>query len=358
MSGGVDSSVAAFLLKEQGYEVVGLFMKLWHNPKCSTSMENSCCDETAFLEARKTAEKIGIPLYAVDAREKFKNSVVDYFINEYKKLQTPNPCVVCNKMIKFGWMLDYAKKLGCDYLATGHYARIKKEGNIYNLYKGEDLTRDQSYFLYQLDQNQLAKIVFPLGGLKKKEVIIIAKEKGIFNVSKKESREICFTANYREFLQDYLDKSYFLPGEIVDKEGKVVGSHMGLVNYTIGQRKGVTQSGIKRESGTVPLYVIGFNKEKNQLVVGEKEDLLRKSFEMEEVNFIDPKDEEAAMGKGLTDVSVRIRYGVLEVPSIVKQSEEKTRFRVDTMQPLLSVTLGQSAVLYRNDRVIGGGIIV
>lgn len=350
MSGGVDSSVAALLLKNQGFEVVGFFMRLWHSPSCSLS-ENACCDEAAFLEARKVAKKIGIPLYAVDARHKFKKEVVDYFVDEYKNLRTPNPCVVCNQKIKFGWLLDYAKKIGCDYLATGHYARIDKKDGAFKLLKGIDETRDQSYFLYRLGQEELKKIIFPLGELKKSEVIALAKGAGIYLKDKKESREICFTRDFRGFLKEHLSDEYYAPGNIVDKAGNIVGRHQGIVNYTIGQRKGLSQSGQKGGGNISPLYVYGFDLLKNELKVDTKDKLFKDSFYVENFKFIDPKK-----GHISKNVKVKIRYGAIEEPCSFGV-ENRDIVKVNLKEPLFAPTVGQSAVFYSGDEVIGGGVI-
>ena len=372
MSGGVDSSVSALLLKQQGYDVVGLFMKLWHDP-CGTG-QNACCDEKALADAQKVAKEIGIPLYVVDVRREFKEAVTDYFIDEYSNCRTPNPCVVCNKKIKFGWLLDFAKKIGCDYLATGHYARVSKSVNqrvsnsvqeltnrpadslFYSLEKGKDLAKDQSYFLYRLSQDQLSRIIFPVGGMTKDEVRKIAKENDLPVHEKKESQEICFVEDdYRSFLKRNLGENAFQAGEIVDSEGNIIGRHEGLINYTIGQRKGIDQvASSKGQVARKPLYVIGFNREKNQLVVGEDKDLLKKEFVVESVSWINPSSEgQVASSKGL---KVKIRYKADEVPCSVTMIRD-SRFMIQTAKPVRAVTPGQSAVFYSGDEVIGGGVI-
>lgn len=380
MSGGVDSSVAALLLKKQGFEVVGFFMKLWHDP-CGTG-ENACCDDRSLMDARAVAEKIRMPLYVVDAREEFKMAVTDYFVDEYRALQTPNPCVVCNKKIKFGFLLDFAKKIGCEYLATGHYARIVDDsGNpnfkfqisnqiqnnkskniptmgqssneaIFRLCKGKDEKKDQSYFLYQLSQEQLAQIIFPLGEMNKSEVRQIAHEHELPVHEKKESQEICFVeSDYRDFLRRQLGADAFKPGEIVDSRGFVIGRHDGLINYTIGQRRNVNQELRIMNQGSQknPLYVIGFDKDKNRLIVGEDSELWRTEFRIQNAGFR-IKDSE------LDKLEVKIRYRAEAIPCSAEKTGDR-EYRIRLAVPARAITPGQSAVFYRGDEVIGGGVI-
>jgi tRNA-specific 2-thiouridylase len=378
MSGGVDSSVAALLLKKQGFEVVGFFMKLWHDP-CGTG-ENACCDDRSLMDARAVAEKIRMPLYVVDAREEFKMAVTDYFVDEYRALQTPNPCVVCNKKIKFGFLLDFAKKIGCDYLATGHYARIKDSSDLslnnfqfslnyqssnekinekcemendkYRLLKARDEKKDQSYFLYQLSQGQLAQIIFPLGEMNKSEVRQIAHEHELPVHEKKESQEICFVeSDYRDFLRRQLGADAFKPGEIVDSRGFVIGRHDGLINYTIGQRRNVNQELRIMNQGSQknPLYVIGFDKDKNRLIVGEDSELWRTEFRIQNAGFR-IKDSE------LDKLEVKIRYRAEAIPCSAEKTGDR-EYRIRLAVPARAITPGQSAVFYRGDEVIGGGVI-
>jgi len=532
MSGGVDSSVAAKILKDQGYEVVGLFMKLWHDP-CGTR-ENACCDQKALMDARAVADQLGITFYEIDARKVFKKEITDYFVREYGELKTPNPCVLCNKMIKFGWMLDFAEKIGCQFLATGHYARIKNSSQIssnnqniadchfdirlwrdekspvissqpahkisrpeehrdvemttgervspldllgrddkdYHLLKGVDVTKDQSYFLWQLDQKQLSKIIFPLGEMTKLEVRKLAKKWNLPTHEKAESQEICFVENdYREFLRRHLGEGHFEPGNIVDKEGNIIGRHEGLVNYTIGQRKGIeqifklchfdspssppchfdspsgvekspnplgdavlsesasrrisptpTSRGVEMTTGTKnisrddnrgfrkPLYVTGFNMEKNELIVGEDKELFKQEFEIMDASFVchsrpdgprpeqhichsrldressPPADEAGSCvadsldwipalelagwndNKGnkqlkTENLKVKIRYKAEEIPCSISVTDNSclpagtAKFKIHLSLPVRAITLGQSAVFYLGDEVIGGGII-
>ncbi|MDO8443968.1 MAG: tRNA 2-thiouridine(34) synthase MnmA [bacterium] len=376
MSGGVDSSVSALLLKQAGYEVVGLFMKLWHDP-CGTS-QNACCDDKALADAHLVAKKIGIPLYEVDARKEFKEEVTDYFIDEYRNIRTPNPCVVCNKKIKFGWLLDFAQKLGCEKLATGHYARViddagnpnieirnpkQIQNSKFKLLKGVDEKKDQSYFLYQLNQDQLSKIIFPVGGMTKPEVRKIAEKNGLPVFEKAESQEVCFVSDndYRAFLRRYLSENSFKPGKIVDLKGEVIGEHDGLVNYTVGQRKGITQvkshpstglgaGKLKVKSDTTPKYVIGFNLEKNELIVGDDKDLFKKEFEIRDAHW---DDESKVKSEKL---KVKIRYKAQEVPCSISLIHN-SKFLIRLHDKVRATTPGQSAVFYDGDEVIGGGII-
>lgn len=359
MSGGVDSSVAAKLLIEDGYEVVGFFMKLWHDPTCKIARSNACCDEKSLRDARKVAEMLGIKFYVVDAREKFKKYVVDYFIEEYKNLRTPNPCVVCNEKIKFGWLLDYAQKLGCEYLATGHYARIARDDKNFKLLKGRDENKDQTYFLYRLNQDQLSHILFPVGEHTKPEVREMAKKWDLPVHEKKESQEVCFVQEetYRDFLRRYLPENYFKSGEIVDSKGSVIGKHEGLINYTIGQRKGISQNAEckiqnrecrmeQRHQDRKPLYVTGFDLEKNQLVVGAEKDLVKGDAVLEQVTWI---------GRDAKSLEAKIRYRSETVPA--RLVVDGTSFVVKFQKPQRAVTPGQSIIFYDGDEVLGGGII-
>lgn len=379
LSGGVDSAVAAKILKDQGHQVVGLFLKLWSDPTCEIVGENRCCDYEALEDARRVAAKLDIPFYVVDAKQEFKKEVVDYFIEEYKHLRTPNPCVVCNEKIKFDLLLKKALSIGCEKLATGHYARISKKSCVrskiknqrsknrselratcYSLLAGVDESKDQGYMLYRLNQWQLEHVVFPLGEMNKREVRALAVEWDLPVKEKAESQEICFfgDSDYRDFLRRYLSERYFVPGEIVDAVGNVVGHHNGLINYTIGQRKNVDQSEkIKDQNDNEklknkqPLYVIGFKPKDNQLIVGEGGEVYAKEMIVSELSWIDP---EFRIGDA-DNVSVKIRYKAKKVGcKLIQENYLKVIF--DSSQR--AVTPGQSAVFYIGDEVIGGGTIV
>ena len=393
MSGGVDSSVAAKILKDEGHELVGLFLKLWSDPLCSVAKDNRCCNYEALEDARKVAHGLDIPFYVINAVDEFKKEVVDYFIDEYKELNTPNPCIVCNEKIKFDLLLKKALSIGCEKLATGHYARINpchsrpdrestildprvkpEDDNIfYKLKAGIDGTKDQSYMLYRLNQNQLSKTLFPLGEMIKKDVRELAVKWNLPVKEKPESQEICFFGDrdYRSFLKRYLDDKFFEPGKIVDKEGNALGTHEGLINYTIGQRKGIEQElRIKNQESSKkqPLYVIGFDIEKNQLVVGGDDDIYKKEMTVSDLNWILPQTMDYGLPtKGL---SVKIRYRHAAVPCLVSHPERSEGSRDssplaqnDTIEvvfdePQRAVTPGQSAVFYDGDEVIVGGIIL
>lgn len=361
MSGGVDSSVVAKILKDEGHDLVGLFLKLWHDDSatCSVRKENRCCNYEALEDARMVAAKLDIPFYVIDAKKEFKKEVVDYFLKEYQNLRTPNPCIICNETIKFDLLLKKALSIGCEKLATGHYTRISHG----KLFKGIDETKDQSYMLYRLNQAQLSKIIFPLGEMRKKDVRELAIKWDLPVKEKPESQEICFFADkdYRAFLRRYLDQGFFQSGDIVDSNGKVIGKHDGLLNYTIGQRRLIDQQ--ISEGEKEPLYVIGFNKEKNQLIVGRDEDVYKKEMIVSNLNWIN----DVKVGK----ISVKIRYRHPDFPCKIvsprsrgsKNSSIDSRLRGNDKlsvlfnKPQRAVTPGQSSVFYTGDEVLGGGII-
>lgn len=383
MSGGVDSSVVAKLLKDEGHELVGLFLKLWQDPLCTIAKENRCCNYEALEDARRVAHSLDIPFYVINAKDEFKKEVVDYFIDEYKKLNTPNPCIVCNEKIKFDLLMKKALSIGCEKLATGHYARILEENSSgksnklvtrnYKLKTGIDATKDQSYMLYRLDQNQLSKVLFPLGEMTKKEVRTLAVKWNLPVKEKPESQEICFIGDkdYREFLGRYLPEKYFKPGEIVDRKGNVLGKHEGLINYTIGQRKGINQVEsrklkVESDKPKQPLYVIGFDVQKNQLIVGEDEDIYQKEMIVSNLNWILSKSRNYQLET--KNLSVKIRYRHEAVPcklmnlrtEELKDNETVKQFNnlhVMFDKPQRAITPGQSAVFYSGDVVLGGGII-
>ncbi len=365
MSGGVDSSVAAKILKNEGHDLVGLFLKLWSDSSssCSTRKENRCCDYEALEDARIVAAKLKISFYVIDAKVEFKKEVVDYFLQEYKNLRTPNPCIVCNETIKFDLLLKKVLSIGCEKLATGHYARIE-DGK---LFKGVDETKDQSYMLYRLKQNQLSKVMFPIGEMKKKNVRDLATLWDLPVKEKPESQEICFFADkdHRAFLRRYLDAGYFKSGDIVDSEGNIIGQHDGLLNYTIGQRRLIDQlraSSFKLQADKQPLYVIGFDKEKNQLIVGNDEEVYKKEMIVSNLNWIDKK-----LDLKSKKLKVKIRYHHPEVecetieqlsnPSRPGKAEANEAIRVVFVEKQRAITPGQSAVFYLGDEVLSGGII-
>ena len=332
ISGGVDSSVSALLLKKEGYEVIGATMKLF---------------DSDTNDSKEVCNKLGIKYVELDCKDKFKNCVINYFINEYKLTNTPNPCVECNKKLKFGYMVDYVKENNIDYIATGHYAKVEYSDKYkrYVLKKADNLSKDQSYFLYGIDKNILPMILFPLSKFNNKEEIReIAKQNNLNTHSKSDSQDICFIpdGNYKKFLEENSDMDSRVGNVILN--GEVIGKHTGLYKYTIGQRKGL---GIAHE---VPLYVIGFNKDKNELIVGEEKDLYKSSFEVKDYNLLLVDD--------ITDpikVNVRTRYKSLEYPATIEKRENNILVKLDN--PIKGITSGQSAVFYIDDIVLGGGII-
>lgn len=355
MSGGVDSSVSAFLLKEAGFDVSGFFMRFWSDGMRDSGGKDECHDAESLGMARKVADNLGIPFRAVDVRKAFKEIVVDDFIAEYAVLRTPNPCIGCNRFIKFGWFLEFARSAGFDRIATGHYVRTDRDGDgVCRLFKGKDESKDQSYFLHRLSQDQLSHAVFPVGGMSKKEVTEIAGKNGMNFDNKRESQEICFIRNesYREFLARHSDSRFLCPGEVVDSAGNIVGRHEGLAGYTIGQRKGIEYSGTK-DDNRKPLYVTGFDKENNRLVVGTGEDLLEKEVRIESVSWISDPARDAALGGSGISAKIRYRHPVAEC-SVRQQGDSVILSFADFQK---APTPGQYAVLYKGDEVLGGGVI-
>jgi tRNA-specific 2-thiouridylase len=354
MSGGVDSSVVAKMVVDRGDRAIGLFLKLWNDPTCKVDKENRCCDYQALADAREVANKLKIPFYVINAEKEFKKLIVDDFIDQYKKLQTPNPCIRCNQYIKFDLLLARALSIGADSLATGHYGKIIKDKNEYQLFAARDQNKDQSYMLYRLNQKQLSKIEFPLFGMKKPAVREKAKVWRLPVHEKPESQEICFFGDrdYRDFLQRYLPKKYFLPGEIIYQK-QVIGRHSGLVNYTIGQRKGVEQSTIG--GGPIdrqPLYVKGYDLKKNQLIVDDDKNIYSKIMVVGQLNWIGGEAINSLNDSKLK-VKIRYRHPAVACSAMINGDFIKVEFR----EPQRAVTPGQGAVFYLGNRVLGGGII-
>ncbi len=344
MSGGVDSSVSAILLKEQGYEVIGITMKLFEG-----EIEGSCCNISSTMDAKRICDYLQIPHYTLNFKDEFKKYVMDDFINCYANCKTPNPCIECNKYLKFGSMYQKAQELKCDYIATGHYAKIeysdKYKQNV--LKKANAVAKDQSYVLYNIPKELLDKLKLPLGKFNSKEEIRKIAEKHNLPVAHKpDSEDICFipSGNYKAFLENNSDiKS--IKGNIVDINGNILGTHTGLYKYTIGQRKGL---GI---SNDVALYVIGFNKEKNELIVGTEKELYIKEFIVSDVNWLlfDKLEKELI-------VYVKTRYSSKAYKAKVIPYENNIKVIYD--EPQKSITAGQSAVFYIDNIVIGGGKII
>ncbi len=337
MSGGVDSSVAAFLLKEAGYDVFGVFMKLWDDPES----KSTCCSLSDSLDALRVSEKLKIPFYVLNFQDEFREYVIEYFIREYKKGNTPNPCINCNLYLKFNFLLNKAQLMGADYLATGHYARIVKEGDEYFLCKGVDGKKDQSYFLFNITRALLSKIIFPLGDYTKEQVRAVAEREGLVTARKKESQEICFIENdYREFLKKHGFREE--PGDITDIKGNVIGRHKGYFNYTIGQRGGLNVA------KGYPIYVIDIIPEKNIIIADREEYLFKKEFDIKDLNLLDHVREDRSY-------SVKIRYKHRGERAYIRIVNDKYRISFETAQR--AITPGQAAVIYDGDRVVGGGWI-
>ena len=345
MSGGVDSSVAAALLKEQGYDVIGMMMRLWSEPGKEES--NRCCTPDAMAQARRVAAILDIPFYVVDAKDVFRETVVEYFLEGYARGETPNPCLVCNRKIRWTFLLDHALALGADYMATGHYVRIRRDENgTSELLRAVDHSKDQSYVLHVLDQEKLKHALFPVGDYPKPEIRAIAEKHGLPTASRKDSQDLCFLAgeDYRNFLQRNA-ADILKPGMIVTSDGNSLGEHNGLANYTIGQRKGL---GI---ASPVPLYVLRKNAANNSLIVGTKDELGIFELTARDVNWLS--------GSAPTDpfrALVKIRYTAEAVEALVTPNG-KGQARVQFDAPVRDATAGQAAVFYQRDLLIGGGII-
>jgi len=347
MSGGVDSSTAAALLVEQGYDVIGVTLKLWEHDSTSFAGDHfKCCGARAAADVRAVCRHLGIPFELIDVAEVFRREVVEYFASEYRTGRTPNPCIVCNERIKFGVLFGHADRLGAQYVATGHYARVEQANGRFMLKRGCDARRDQSYFLFSLTQAQLARLMFPLGNQTKTDTRAAARVRGLKTADKKESREICFVpdADYGQFLrQENLVE--MRPGDIVDLTGRVVGHHNGIAFYTIGQRKGL------RIAAGKPLYVVDLDPERNRVVVGDATALERTEFVIERCNWI-AFDEPPQQ----FDAIVKIRYnhpGTLATVEPLEPAKAKVRLKT----PQRAVTPGQAAVFYQEDIVLGGGWI-
>ncbi len=347
MSGGVDSSAAASLLMEQGYDVVGITLKLWPQD-CVSRAEDKCCGPQAVTDARSVAHSLGIPYYLIDEAEDFQKQVIGYFAEEYKAGRTPNPCVMCNEKLKFGTLLTRARKLGAETVATGHYARVEKDpiSGRTQLKRGRDLRKDQSYFLFSLRQDQLSHILFPLGDLTKSETREVAREACLKTADKEESMEICFVPDkdYGRFLQQaHLVEKH--RGDIVDIHGRKLGEHDGIEFYTIGQRKGL---GI---SSPNPLYVIELDPVTNRVIVGDDSLLEKSELTVQRCNWITwetPPESIEAM--------VKIRYNHTGAPATIRPSTDGTA-RIHLHVPQRAITPGQACVFYQDDNVIGGGWI-
>ena len=387
MSGGVDSSVAGYLLREQGYDVIGVTMKVWPQD-CISRAEDKCCGPQAVADARSVAYALGVPHYVIDEADQFEKLVIKYFSSEYQAGRTPNPCVMCNEKLKFGNLWQKAEALGCDYIATGHYAIIEHpvagvddpgrsvvnsresgtgitdpgynnlDGKRAILRKGVDSRKDQSYFLFSLRQEQLRRALTPLGRMSKSEIRAIARKLGLKVADKPDSQEICFVPgqDYKAFLRSHLGENQFHRGGIYDLDGNFIATHDGIEMFTIGQRKGLPGGSAQ------PRYVVDLDPETNRVIVGQAEDLLVEEFEIDRVNWIsvagvdDPGQRSAAAATMPREVTVKIRYNHPGTRATLMPLENQ-RARLRLCEPQKAVTPGQAAVFYDDDLVLGGGWI-
>jgi tRNA-specific 2-thiouridylase len=372
MSGGVDSSVAAYLLKEQGYDVIGVTMQIWQDEDaCSISENGGCCGLSAVEDSRKVASTLNIPHYVMNFRKEFKESVIDYFVSEYVMARTPNPCIACNRFVKWEALLARSLSIGASYIATGHYASIGRlENGRYAIKNSVTLAKDQTYALYNLTQYQLEHTLMPVGAYTKDEIRAIANELKLPVANKPDSQEICFVANndYAGFIKDYLKdednkriidekrKLYqknmeiagygFIPGNFVDTSGNILGKHQGLAHYTIGQRKGLNIA-LGR-----PVFVMELKPETNEVVIGDAGDVFTDRFYINKLNFMAIEDLDDEMV-----VNAKIRYGHKGSQCTIKRTAEDEILCIFD-QPQRAVTPGQAAVFYKDDYVVGGGTII
>lgn len=347
MSGGVDSSVAALLMKNEGYDPIGCTMKLYDNEDIGISRGHTCCSLDDVEDARAVANRLGIPYYVFNFTDSFKEKIIDKFVKTYENGMTPNPCIDCNRYMKFDRLYERAKVLGCDYIVTGHYARIRKTDNGYQLLKAVDNTKDQSYVLYQMTQQELSNTKFPLGELVKTDARKIAEEYEFINANKPDSQDICFVpdGDYVSAIKRFSGKEYE-PGEFVDKSGHVLGKHKGIVAYTIGQRKGLGISSDRL------LYVCEIDLKNNKVILGDNEDLFSKTADVCDVNWISGYAPEKPV-----NCKVKLRYQMKEQPAVVYPGKDNT-VHIEFEQPQRAKTPGQAAVFYDEDVVLGGGIIL
>lgn len=348
MSGGVDSSVAAALLLQEGYEVIGVTMRLWDEEAERPAFSRTCCAIDDVNDARKVADVLGFPHYTLNLRDRFKKEVVGDFVTEYSQGRTPNPCIVCNRFLKFDALMTKANQLECDYVATGHYARLEETNGIFRLRKAVDFSKDQSYFLYHLNQSILPRILFPLGNIADKEATReIAQKMNLKVANKPDSQDICFIpdGDYKSFLSRFAPELRN-PGNIVLDDGTILGRHEGLAFYTVGQRKGL---GISWDE---PLYVLQLNQKENRLIVGTQKKLFSNSLITSESYFV---EKVPPMGERIS-VEAKIRYTAIPAPATLSLLSDG-RMQVDFEKAQRAITPGQSVVCYQGEYVIAGGPI-
>ncbi len=346
MSGGVDSSVCAYLLKEKGLDVIGVTIKTWANDECRDEKSKGCCSLRDIDDARSVARKINIPYYVMDLASDFKQSVMDYFVEEYLAGRTPNPCIECNRTVKFGILLDKARELEAQSVATGHYARIGFDGDQKRFFimEGADLSKDQSYVLFGLDQDQLSKTLLPIGDLQKSQVRSIAEKLGLRVHDKPDSQEICFVKNkYTEFVKQAAPERLPGKGVFVGTDGKIMGEHTGSHEFTVGQRKRI------RITDPSPYFVTQIRADKNEVVIGREKDLYAERMIVRRVNW--------QLRPRLGEVSVKIRSRHEKTPAAISKIISDSEVEVTFHSPQKAVTPGQAAVFYEARRVLGGGWI-
>ncbi len=349
MSGGVDSTVAAYLMKEKGYDCIGATMKLFQNEDIGLSKEHSCCSVDDVEDARRVASALDMPFYVLNFSENFKEKVVDKFVSCYENGLTPNPCIECNRHLKFEHLYNKAKELGYEYVVTGHYSRIEYNESTgrYELLKALDPTKDQSYVLYSMTQEQLAHTLFPLGSMTKEQAREIAASQNFINANKHDSQDICFVTDgkYANFIEGYTGKNY-PEGDFVDLEGNVLGRHKGIIRYTVGQRRGLGLS-LKQS-----MYVVKVDPESNTVILGYNEDLFSTTLIANNLNLISIPEI-----KGEMRFKARPRYNAKEAWATVTKIDEDT-IKVVFDEPQRAITKGQAVVLYDDDKVVGGGTII
>lgn len=348
MSGGVDSSVAALLVQQMGYEAMGATLRLYDNEDAGIPREKTCCSLDDVNDARSVCARLGIPFYVFNFKDSFRREVMDRFVCAYERGETPNPCIDCNRYIKFAKLMERAREIGFPYVATGHYAQVEQDPDTgrWLLKKGLDASKDQSYVLYSLTQWELSRLLLPLGGLTKERVRELAEENGFVNARKHDSQDICFVpdGDYAAFIRRYGGKD-FSPGDFVGTAGEIYGQHKGIIHYTVGQRKGLGLSFPQ------PMYVCGIDPENNRVILGEHEKLFSAELIARDINLISRETIEEPMR-----VRAKVRYRQQEQPATVVQTGPD-ELKITFDQPQRAITKGQAVVLYDGDTVVGGGTI-
>lgn len=348
MSGGVDSSVAAYLLKEQGYEVIGVTMQIWQDEKPDVMAENGgCCGLSAVDDAKRVADRLGIPHYVLNFKKEFKEQVIDYFIDEYIHARTPNPCIACNRYVKWEALLSRCVEIGCDYIATGHYAKVAKlENGRFAICKSKTDKKDQTYALYNLTQQQLSRTLMPVGEYEKEEIRSIAEKAGLITAHKPDSQEICFIPDndYAKYIEEETG-NIFPIGNFVDVKGNILGKHKGIIHYTVGQRKGLGLSMGK------PVFVLAIRPDTNEVVIGDNEDTFHTKLSASKINLMSIYNLDKSI-----NVNAKIRYSHRGAPCLVEKTGDDEVTCTFT-EPVRAITPGQAVVFYDGDIVVGGATI-